>query len=70
MVNHQPAQSPDANAALIGKTMKEIEAWSIEQTLKMSSGNREEAARILDISPRTIFRKIKEYREEFPQYEL
>jgi two-component system response regulator HydG len=29
--------------------------------LKLTNGNREEAARLLDIGERTLYRKIKEY---------
>ncbi|QDU95693.1 sigma-54-dependent transcriptional regulator [Lignipirellula cremea] len=55
---------------LIGKTMDEIEAWAISETLKRSQGNREEAARILKIGARTLYRKLDKYRDEFPQYDL
>jgi two-component system, NtrC family, response regulator HydG len=46
---------------LIGKSMDEIEQWAIMETLKMTSNNREEAARILKIGPRTIYRKLEKY---------
>ena len=46
---------------LIGRTMDEIERWAIEETLKMTSGNREEAAKILDIGARTLYRKLEKY---------
>lgn len=46
---------------LVGKTMDEIERWAIEQTLQLTSGNREEAARILDIGARTLYRKLEKY---------
>ncbi|HIA17906.1 MAG TPA: sigma-54-dependent Fis family transcriptional regulator, partial [Planctomycetaceae bacterium] len=32
-----------------------------QQTLKLTNGNREEAARILGIGERTVYRKLKEY---------
>nr|WP_244420385.1 sigma-54 dependent transcriptional regulator [Isosphaera pallida] len=47
--------------ALVGKTMDEIEQYYIAETLKLTRGNREEAARILGIGERTLYRKIKEY---------
>jgi two-component system response regulator HydG len=47
---------------LIGKSLEEIEKHYIAETLKLSSGNREEAARLLGIGERTLYRKIKEYR--------
>ncbi|WP_254506862.1 sigma-54-dependent transcriptional regulator [Anatilimnocola floriformis] len=46
---------------LVGKTMDDIERWAIEQTLTLTSGNREEAARILDIGARTLYRKLEKY---------
>lgn len=53
----------DDNGAmhLIGKSMEEIERWAIEQTLRLTGGNREEAARVLGIGARTLYRKIKDY---------
>jgi len=33
----------------------------IRQTLQMTEGNRSEAAKILEIGERTLYRKIKEY---------
>jgi len=55
---------------LVGKSMDEIEAWAISETLKLTEGNREEAARTLKIGARTLYRKLDKYREEFPQYEM
>jgi two-component system response regulator HydG len=46
---------------LVGKSLKDIERWAIEQTLKLSNSNREETARILGISERNLYRKLKEY---------
>ncbi len=47
---------------LVGKTMDAIERW--EETLKITAGNREEAAKILDISARTLYRKLDKYRPD------
>jgi two-component system response regulator HydG len=49
---------------LIGKTMDDIERWAIEETLKLTAGNREEAAKILDIGARTLYRKLDKYKQE------
>jgi two-component system response regulator HydG len=49
---------------LIGKTMEDIERWAIEQTLKLTNGNREEAARILGIGARTLYRKLEKYQSQ------
>ncbi|MBI85631.1 MAG: sigma-54-dependent Fis family transcriptional regulator [Planctomycetaceae bacterium] len=46
---------------LIGQSMEQIECWAIKETLKLANGNREEAARLLKIGARTLYRKIKEY---------
>ncbi len=62
MAPHLPAsaQMPE----LIGKSMEEIERWAITETLKMTAGNREEAAKILDIGARTLYRKLDKYKQD------
>jgi two-component system response regulator HydG len=47
--------------SLIGKPLDDVEAYYIEQALRVAGGNREEAARILRIGERTLYRKIKDY---------
>ena len=42
-------------------TMYELEKEIIERTLKNCKGNRRKTAKILDISERTLYRKLKEY---------
>ncbi len=42
-------------------TMNELEKEIIERTLKNFKGNRRKTAKILDISERTLYRKLKEY---------
>jgi two-component system response regulator HydG len=54
----------DGAFSLVGKTMDDIERWAIEQTLQLTGGNREEAARILDIGARTLYRKLEKYNLE------
>jgi two-component system response regulator HydG len=44
-----------------GISLVEIEKEAIRSTLKMTHGNREQAAKILGIGERTLYRKIKEY---------
>jgi two-component system response regulator HydG len=46
---------------LVGKPLAEIERHFIAETLKLCGGNREEAAELLGIGERTLYRKIKEY---------
>ena len=42
-------------------TMSELEREIIERCLKQFKGNRRKTAKALDISERTLYRKIKEY---------
>ncbi|MBX6313739.1 MAG: sigma-54-dependent Fis family transcriptional regulator [Isosphaeraceae bacterium] len=46
---------------LVGKSLDEIEKYYIAETLKLTGGNREEAAKLLGIGERTLYRKLKEY---------
>ena len=46
---------------LAGISLEEAEKQLIANTLKMVGGNREQAANILGIGERTLYRKIKEY---------
>src|SRR5262245_3740027 len=56
----QPAP-PSAFGALIGQPLTEVEKICIAETLKLTGGNREQAAEMLGIGERTLYRKIKEY---------
>jgi DNA-binding NtrC family response regulator len=46
---------------LVGISITQAERELIRNTLKMVDGNREQAAKILGIGERTLYRKIKEY---------
>ncbi len=48
-------------AKLVGKPLDEIERLFVTETLQLAGGNREEAARMLGIGERTLYRKIKQY---------
>ncbi len=50
-----------APEGLVGRPLTEVERFYIERTLEMTHGNREEAARLLGIGARTLYRKIKEW---------
>ncbi len=52
---------PASTGGLVGLTMEEVERLMIERTLQATGGNREAAAKMLDIGTRTLYRKIKEY---------
>jgi two-component system response regulator HydG len=56
----EPRGSGPAN--LVGKPLSEIERYFIERTLEQAEGNREEAARILGIGERTLYRMIQEWK--------
>ena len=47
--------------SLVGKSLEDIEKHYIAETLKLTSGNREDAAKMLGIGERTLYRKLKEY---------
>jgi len=47
--------------SLAGKSLQELEKEHIRNTLQLTKGNREQAATILGIAPRTLYRKLKEY---------
>jgi two-component system response regulator HydG len=44
--------------------MDEIERWAIEETLRITAGNRDEAAKILGIGARTLYRKLDKYKSD------
>jgi two-component system response regulator HydG len=48
-------------AGLVGRPLEEIERLFIAETLKLTGGNREQAAEMLGIGERTLYRKIKEF---------
>jgi len=57
-----PAGEPQAGlAALVGRPLEEVERLFIAETLRLTGGNREQAAEMLGIGERTLYRKIKEY---------
>ena len=62
-VDGPDATSGSASGAdsLIGRPMGEVEKYYIQRALELTDGNREEAARLLGIGERTVYRKIKEY---------
>ncbi|RIA55551.1 sigma 54-interacting transcriptional regulator [Dichotomicrobium thermohalophilum] len=52
------------SAALVGRTVADVERELILQTLRHCGGNRTQAAEILGISVRTLRNKIRQYHEE------
>ncbi len=51
---------------LVGKPLEEVERYYTERALELTKGNREEAAAMLGISERTLYRKIQEWRKGEP----
>ena len=47
--------------SLVGRPLIDVEKQFIADTLNLTGGNREEAAKFLGIGQRTLYRKIKEY---------
>jgi two-component system, NtrC family, response regulator HydG len=56
-----PGESGAGLASLVGRPLEEVEKIFIAETLKLTGGNREQAAELLGIGERTLYRKIKEY---------
>jgi len=54
----EPASGADA---LIGQPMRDVERYYIQRALEITEGKREEAAALLGISQRTLYRKIKDF---------
>ncbi len=48
---------------LVGRPMEEIERMFIEETIR-ATGNNKEAARLLKIGERTLYRKLDQYKED------
>ena len=60
----RPTRGPAATTAIMslaGVNLAELEKKAIEETLTAVQGNREQAAKMLGIGERTLYRKIKEY---------
>ncbi len=52
---------PTSVGGIAGLTLAQMEKVLIQHTLDSTNGNREQAARMLGIGTRTLYRKIKEY---------
>ena len=57
-----PDQRPVGPGNLVGRPLTEIERYYIEQTLALTNNNREEAAKLLGIGERTLYRNIQEWK--------
>jgi two-component system response regulator HydG len=61
MTSSVRSDGPSGVDFLVGKSLEEIEKHYIIESLKRTGGNREEAAKILGIGERTLYRKLREY---------
>jgi two-component system response regulator HydG len=52
---------PSGPSSLVGRPLSEVERYYTEQALSLTEGNREEAAKMLGIGERTLYRNIKEW---------
>jgi len=57
-----PDQGSAASSSLIGRPLTEVERFYIEQALDLTQGNREEAAKMLGIGERTLYRNMQEWK--------
>jgi two-component system response regulator HydG len=48
---------------LVGRPLEEVERYYTERALELTRGNREEAAKILGIAERTLYRKLQEWKK-------
>jgi len=52
---------PREAGSLAGASLQSLEKRAIRETLRLTSGNREQAAKMLGIGERTLYRKLKDY---------
>ncbi len=50
-----------STGSLAGTSLEQLERQAIRETLKLTGGNRERAAKLLGIGERTLYRKLNEY---------
>ncbi|MHC4975321.1 MAG: sigma-54-dependent transcriptional regulator [Planctomycetota bacterium] len=57
----EPEDTSGATGSLAGASLQQLEKRAIRETLRLTNGNREQAASLLGIGERTLYRKLKEY---------
>ena len=63
--NGEDIQMPiQGDSNLIGRPLAVIERWAIEETLRLTHDNRDEAAKILQIGARTLYRRLDQYKKD------
>jgi two-component system response regulator HydG len=56
------AALPTGADGLVGRPLADVERYYIERTLERTEGNREEAAKVLGIGERTLYRVIQDWK--------
>lgn len=57
-----PDRQASTPSSFVGKPLVEVERYCIEQALEITRGNREEAAQMLGIGERTLYRNIQQWK--------
>ncbi|MFG0257817.1 MAG: sigma-54-dependent transcriptional regulator [Phycisphaerales bacterium JB043] len=57
----EPEESGASVGSLAGASLQQLEKRAIRETLRLTNGNREQAANLLGIGERTLYRKLKEF---------
>ena len=57
----ESATTEPTPASLVGQSIEEVERMLVLETLKKTGGNKREAARVLGISPKTLYARLKRY---------
>jgi len=60
-IHRSEPQSPGGMPSFVGMSLQDVEKELIKLTLEQVGGNRHEAAKILGIGERTLYRKLKLY---------
>jgi two-component system response regulator HydG len=53
-----------SSSDLVGRPLSEVERFHIQRTLERTGGNREEAAKLLGIGERTLYRVIQDWKQQ------
>ncbi len=62
---HSSESSTNSGADnLVGRPLDDVERYYIEKALALANGNREEAAKMLNISERTLYRKLQDWKKD------
>jgi two-component system response regulator HydG len=59
-----PDGHADGPSGLVGRPLSEVERYYIEKALELTGGNRAEAARLLGIGERTLYRVIQDWKQQ------